>query len=125
MRTANGSSHSAPETRFLSLTLGLILGPIAALTNQATIYVVNMWACGRDAHQGMHMIPVLSLVVVVIAALLAERNRRIPREGQEVNDSAPGRTHFLALLGLSISLLSAIVIIAQWASIISFDPCMR
>jgi hypothetical protein len=35
------------------------------------------------------------------------------------------RSRFLALLGISISIFSSLVIIAQWAAVFVFDPCMR
>jgi hypothetical protein len=74
----------------LSLSLGLLLGPIVALTNQELIYSANMWACGHDEE-----------------ATVEERTR------------------FVALCGMALSFFSAAVIVAQWAAIFVFEPCMR
>jgi hypothetical protein len=125
MPTASKTEKAYGDGGFFGLTLGLILGPVVALVNQAAIYIVNMRACGRDLHQWMHVIPVACLVLVGIAALVAESNRRGASRDGESNDVVVSRTYFLAVLGLGISLISAIVIIAQWVSVISFDPCMR
>jgi hypothetical protein len=35
------------------------------------------------------------------------------------------RVRFIALVGVAVSIFSSVVIIAQWASIFTFDPCMR
>jgi hypothetical protein len=110
----------------LSISLGLVLGPTVALVNQQLIYSVNMWACGRGQHGVMHIIPALCLVVVAGAGIGAYLNWvAVGRGLEDEYDSVATRTRFAALLGMAISLFSAIVILAQWAAIFVFDPCMR
>ena len=110
----------------LSVSLGLVLGPTVALVNQQLIYSVNMWACGRGLHGVMHIIPALCLVVVAGTGIGAYLNWiAVGRGLEDEHDSVATRTRFAALLGMAISLFSAIVIVAQWAAIFVFDPCMR
>ena len=110
----------------LSLSLGLVLGPLVALGHQQAVYAVNMWACGRNLHATMHIVPVLCLIVVFGAGFGAHRNwRAVGRGVEDEREGVAVRTRFLALLGMSISLFSAIVILAQWLAIFVFDPCMR
>jgi hypothetical protein len=110
----------------LSLALGLVLGPTVALVHQLIVYAIGSWACGHDVRAVMHVVPVLSLIVVFAAALIARRHWRATGNGEDDETSdLPARTRFLALLGITISLFSAIVIAAQWVSIFVFDPCMR
>jgi hypothetical protein len=118
-----------PFTRWpglLRLSLGVLLGPVVALINQQLIYSVNMWACGRGMHQTMHIVPALCLIVALGAAWTAYSDWNTV--GRGVEDEAATiatRTRFTSLLGIAISLFSAVVILAQWAAIFVFDPCMR
>jgi hypothetical protein len=110
----------------LSLSLGLLLGPVVALANQQIIYSANMWACGNNGWGTMHLIPLLCLIVAVGAALTARRDWKavgggVADEGATVAE----RTRFVALCGMFISTFSALVIVAQWAAIFVFEPCMR
>jgi hypothetical protein len=110
----------------LSLSLGLLLGPVVALANQQLIYTTNMWACGRRMQPTMHIVPLLCLIVTIGAGLTAYRDWRAVGGG--VEDEAATvhtRTRFLAILGMIISVFSSLVIIAQWSTIFVFDACMR
>lgn len=110
----------------MSLSLCVALGPIVALIHEQTVYAVNMWACGRNLHATMHIVPALSLIVVLGAAFGGYLNwNAVGRGVQDEHGSIVTRTRFLALLGMAISLFSAVVILAQWFAIFTFDPCMR
>jgi len=110
----------------LSLTLGIVVGPITVLVNEELIYVTNMWACGTGNQLAMHVVPIVCLVVTLGAALLAWRDW--DRVGRGVEDEAAtidSRSRFLALGGMAISALSALLILAQWLAIFVFGACMR
>ena len=110
----------------LSLSLGLLLGPIMALTNQALIYAANMWACGHGARGTMHIIPLLCLIVAIGAGMTARRDWKAVGGGVHDEDATvEQRTRFVASIGMAISTFSAAVIVAQWAAIVVFEPCMR
>jgi len=110
----------------LSLTLGVLLGPLIALTNQELIYAANMWTCGHGYRGTMHLIPLLCLAVTVGTAVTAFRDWRAAGGGVEEEDATiASRTRFLAIMGIWISIFSALVVIAQWAAIVVFAPCLR
>lgn len=110
----------------LSLSLGLLLGPIVALANQQLIYTTNMWACGRGMQPPMHIVPLLCLIVSIGAGWTAYRDWKAVGGGVEDEAATVGtRTRFLAILGMIISVFSSLVIIAQWSTIFVFDACMR
>jgi hypothetical protein len=110
----------------LSLSLGLVLAPVVVLVNEEVIYASDMWACGHRVGGVLHIIPVLSLIIVVGALIGAYLNWRASGRGVEVeHGDVVTRTRFLALLGLAIGTLSALVVIAQWFGIFMFAPCMR
>jgi hypothetical protein len=132
LESSNAGSAGDAVTQFtqwpglLSLSLGVVLGPIVALVNQQATYAVNMWACGRNLHATMHIVPALSLIVVAGAGIGAYLNWRVVGKGLEDEHGAIAtRTRFLSLLGLAISVFSALVILAQWLAVFMFAPCMR
>ena len=71
---AEGADAFTRWPGLLSLSLGLLLGPIVALANQAMIYSANMWACGHGARGTMHIIPLLCLAVAIGAGITARRD---------------------------------------------------
>jgi hypothetical protein len=104
----------------------VLLGPIMALTNQELIYAANLWACGHGARGTMHIIPVLCLIVAIGAGVTARRDWKAVGGGVHDEDATvEQRSRFVALLGMAISTFSAAVIVAQWAAIVVFEPCMR
>ena len=110
----------------LSLTLGVVIGPIAVLVNEELIYVTNMWACGTGKQLAMHVVPIVCLAVTVGVGLLAWRDW--DRVGRGVEDEAAtvdSRSRFLAVGGMAISALSGLIILAQWLAIFVFGACMR
>ena len=110
----------------LSLSLGVLLGPIAVLVNEELIYVTNMWACGVGKQPAMHIVPLVCLLVTVGAGLLARRDwHRVGGGIDEQAATVDSRTRFLALGGMAVSALSALLILAQWLAIFVFGACMR
>ena len=110
----------------LRLSLGVLLGPVVALVNQELIYSVNMWACGRGMHWTMHIVPLLCLAATLGAALVAYRDwQSVGRGLEDEQATVETRSRFLSLLGIAISVFSSMVILAQWAAIFVFGPCMR
>lgn len=110
----------------LSLTLGIVVGPIAVLANEELIYVTNMWACGTGKQLAMHVVPIVCLAATLGVGLLAWRDW--VRVGRGIEDEAAtvdSRSRFLALGGMAISALSALLILAQWLAIFVFGACMR
>ncbi|MDB4877209.1 MAG: hypothetical protein JWM41_3655 [Gemmatimonadetes bacterium] len=121
--------ESAQFTRWpglLSLSLAIVLGPVVALVNQQAIYAADMWVCGRGFRAALHIVPALCLIVVAGAAVGAYRNwQAVGRGVEDEQATIATRTRFLALLGMSISVFSSLVILAQWLAIFVFAPCQR
>jgi len=110
----------------LSLTIGWIGGPLAALANQQLTYMANMWACGRGHHEALHVTPLVCLVIAVAVGMVAYRDWTFAGRGVEDEEaSVDTRSRFIALLGIGLSAISALVILAQWLAVFVFDPCMR
>ena len=110
----------------LSLSLGLLLGPIAALVNEEMIYLTNMWACGPGSPVAMHLVALVCLVVAIGAGLLARADwARVGRGTEDEEATVDSRTRFLALTGMAASAISALLIVMQWLAVFVFGVCMR
>lgn len=115
-----------PERRPLWLTLSALLGPVAALANQQATYSVTPWACGQGARATLHIAPALCLALVIVTGLFAHRHAgRGADNGKADADRRIGTVRFLAIVGMGTSILSAMIIAAQWFAVIMFDPCLR
>ena len=110
----------------LLLCLCVLLGPAVALANEQWTYAVDTWTCGQGTHWTIHIVPILCLAVAIGCGVAAHRHWRVvgPTTDDDA-DTVPARTRFLALLGIGASALSALVILAQWAAVWVFGPCMR
>jgi hypothetical protein len=131
----SSNSFSAPSgdttgfdrlSGLVSLTLGVVLGPIVVLWNQAIIYSVDSWICRGDLRAILHVIPAVCFVIVAIAGLDAYRNwRAVGRGVDDEHEAVTSRVRFLAFVGMSICAISALLILAQWLALFVFRPCQR
>ena len=109
-----------------ALWAGVLAGPLAALTQLQVNYALVLWACGAGREWALHVVSLLTLLVTVAAGLLSWRNWR--RAGASWEDGGAGivpRSRFMAVVGLLISVLTALVVVAQWIAIFVYDPCER
>jgi hypothetical protein len=122
----DGRDDLARPRTLAALALGVLLGPVVALGNQQVIYASDTWACGHNVHAVLHIIPVVALAIIIAAGLMSFAEWRAAGRGlEDERGGVDSRTRFLALMGIGISTISALVVIAQWASIFTFGSCMR
>ena len=110
----------------LRLSLGMLLGPVVALSNQQLTYIAGDWACGHGIRAAVHVVPILCLAVSLATTIVAYRDWRAVGGG--ANDDAgtiSARTRFMAICGIAIGAFSSAVILAQWAAVFVFGPCLR
>jgi len=128
---SSGSRDSASEylarwPGLISLSLGVLLGPVAALVNHGLIYVATPWACGHGGQAALHVIPAVCFILALGGGLLARADwRRAGPEAEAPAATVRDRSRFLALCGLATSALSALLILTHWLAIVVFGPCMR
>jgi hypothetical protein len=126
MSARDSSDHAFTRwPGLLDLSLCVLLGPVTALINQQVIYGGDTWVCGHGAAAALHIVPALSLVIVAGAALRSLRDWRVSGRPGHGSPAIATRTRFLSALGIGISVLSGIVIAAQWFAVGMFAPCMR
>lgn len=122
-----GAGHSGPvDRRDVAQVLGVVGGPLALLVGlQAKYTLVQIWICKSGIGPLVnHGVAILTLLLAVGAGLLALSQWR--RAGRESPGDAPGtagRTRMMATLGVGLSALCAIVIVAQWLPQFFVSPC--
>lgn len=104
----------------------VLAGPLATLTQLQVNYALVLWACGAGREWTLHLVALLALLVTAAAGLLSLRNWR--HAGARWDDGGAGvmpRSRFMAAVGILISGLTALVVIAQWIPIFVYGPCER
>lgn len=108
------------------LWAGVLVGPVATLIQLQTNYALVLWACGSGQVWVLHLVALVALLLCTAAGLLSWRNWRKTGAGWE--DEGAGiipRSRFMSVVGMFVSLMSAIVTIAQWVAVFVYSPCQR
>jgi len=109
------------------LLAGVLAGPLAMLVQLQVNYALVNWACDAARWEwALHLVALLALLVTAGAGLLSWHNWR--RAGGVWEDEGAGvipRSRFLAAVGILISALLSLVIIAQWIPVFIHGPCQR
>ncbi len=110
----------------LTLWLGLLAGPVAVLLQLQINYALVPRVCSSGREWALHLVAFLALAVTVVVGLLSWRNWR--RTGPRRADDGAGvvpRSRFMAAVGILISALMTLVIVAQWLPIFIYGTCDR
>jgi hypothetical protein len=114
-----------PDARELrALWTGLLLAPIAFLIDLEVAYALVPTACSTRNSLPVHLAHAACLLVALFGGLTAWRCWRATGStwpGEEGNPLA--RSRFLAGVGMLMSGLIVLVIIAMWIPSFILDPC--
>jgi hypothetical protein len=103
---------------------GVLAGPLAMLVNLQVEYALVPWACTRRAELMLNVTPVVLLLVVAVAIVLAHREWRIARpRTADAERATLARARFLGLLGMGTAAFFGVVILAMWAANAFLDTC--
>jgi hypothetical protein len=107
-----------------ALWAGLLLPPIAFLLDLETAYALVPTACSSRNELPIHLAHILCLLLTLFGGLTAWRWWRLRGAtwpGEE--GGALARSRFMAGLGLLLSGLFALLIVAMWIPSFVLDPC--
>jgi hypothetical protein len=104
----------------------ILVPPLAALAQQSTSYALVAMECGEQQRLPVHAVAMIALLVALAGVVIAFRDWRaagvaIPQDAGDQRS----RARFLAIVGVSISALMALVMIAMWLTAVFILPCMR
>ncbi len=127
--TAKAGAKKEFETKrgVLWLLSGLLTAPVAFLLHLQINYalVPEVCASGRS-RLVLHAVTILFMLMAVCGAWIARRN------WQEAGESEPGkaasvieRSRLLSVVGLLLSGLVLVVLVAQWIPQFLINPCQR
>jgi hypothetical protein len=103
---------------------GFLIAPFAFLLNLQISYMLVPWACSAGHVFWLHAASVGTLLLGLLGAFIALRNwQKAGRGWQSEGGSAAARSRFMAILGLMMSGLFSLLILAQWIADFIIDPC--
>src|SRR4051794_5547325 len=105
---------------------GIFGGPLAWFASQQVSYALVPWACHGGPPIAIELANLIALAVAVATGALAWRDWRHAR-GDVSDEAAPpaGRERFIGLLGMMLSSLFGLVIVAQMLGMLWFGACQR
>jgi hypothetical protein len=112
----------APEIR--ALWAGVLLPPLAVLANLEVAYALVPVACSDGNRLLVHLVHLVCLLIVVTGGGFALRSWRACGETWPGEQGGKvGRSRFMAGLGLLLSAMFLLVILAQWIPSVVLNPC--
>ena len=119
------SRTAIPDAREIrALWTGLLLAPLAFLLNLEVAYALVPVACSARARVLVHLVHLVCLILAIAGALTAWRRWRAAGETWPGEAGGPiARSGFMAGLGVLLSGLFALVIVAQWIPSFMLSPC--
>jgi hypothetical protein len=106
------------------LWAGLFGAPAAFLLNLQVSYMLVQWACTTGHEWAIHLSNGATLLLALGAGLIAWRAwHGTGRDQPESEPDVLGRSRFLAMLGVFMTPLFALLIVAQWIAVFVFGPC--
>ena len=114
---AAGATFRKPSTA--ALWIGILTGPLTLAAEQELNFILVQWACVNGAQWVLHLVALIALIIVLIAAAIAFSCwRTAGRVGPNDTGGMPGAARFLALGGLILSLMFAMAIV--WHGVETF-----
>jgi hypothetical protein len=118
---ASMSTSHVPQSErpHWALWIGVLAGPILWFVQMEANFVLVRETCGTGRLNLLRGITVASAIIAMLAAMLAWRNFRTSANAAD----NPGLRRFMGSLGILVSLLFALVILAQGLPTFFIDPC--
>jgi hypothetical protein len=118
-------STQVPDGRAIrNLFIGLLVPPIAFLIDLEVAYALVPTACSTRNPLLVHLVHLACLLLVVFAWVTAWRCWKATGSTWPAEEGGPlGRSRLLAGIGVLMSALFALVILAMWLPSFILDPC--
>jgi hypothetical protein len=122
--TVDANTHLPDARHIRALWTGLLLPPIVVLADIELAYALVPAACSSKSNLPVHLVHALAMLLVLFGGLIAWRNWRILGGGWPDSEGGPlARTQFLSGVGVFLSGLCALVVLACWSAVLLLDPC--
>jgi hypothetical protein len=126
--TQQAQARPSPRSwrRITAQWLAVVVPPLAAFAQQQISYSLVSLSCVRRSTALLHLPTLVMLTLLAVAT--AYSWRRWTRGDQATGHDdrqQPGTQRFFALLGLTMSGISTIVLLAQWLPTLVLHPCIQ
>jgi hypothetical protein len=123
---ARASEERGRNVGLLALWAGVLVAPMAFLSNMQVNYTLTQKLCPGGRTAVLHLMTIIFLLIAAGGSLLAWRNwGRAGRVWPDESEDKAVRNRLLSIIGLLISALSFLIIVAQWIPQFIFNPCQR
>jgi hypothetical protein len=106
-----------------ALWAGIVLGPIAWAFDLQLSYALTYKACSTGKYFILYIVSFSTMIVALGGALISYSVLVRARAGEDEGGHGRDRAHFMARMGLYLSLAFVIVIIAQAVPRFMLSPC--
>jgi hypothetical protein len=108
----------------LLLWMGVVTGPLAWLAELETSYLLTNWVCGHGRGWLLSVVNAAALLVAGAGAMAAWRARRyLASSGPQAPAPTADCRSFLVAMGLALSGLFALAILASIVPTAMLSPC--
>ena len=122
--TVDNRTHVPDAREIRALWTGLLVPPAAFLLNLELAYALVPTACSSRNQLLVHLVHLGCLALALFGGFTAWRHWKLTGETWPGGEGGRlSRSRFMAGLGLLISSLFALVIVAQWIPSFVLDPC--
>ena len=122
--TADPSTDVPEAADLRALWAGFLLAPIAFLLNLELAYALVPTACSSQNRLLVHGVHLVCLLIALTGGFFALRQWRSFGETWPGDEGGRvSRSRFMAGIGLLLSALFALVIVAQWIPSLVLSPC--
>ena len=106
------------------LWIGMLLPPAAWSVAMEAVYLTDVYTCSGSAIRWSHISSAAGLIFCILGGLIAWKT--MPRYTSDDSKTVPlSRSVFMSILGITLAVLFALLIIAQWLPVIYGVPCSK
>ena len=106
-----------------ALWWGILIGPTAWALDQGVSYAIDQHACSTGHFYLLHLVSAVSLFLVLTGMMVAWRQLAAVRGGRDEGGSPRDRSWFMAWLGILMSSVFALTIVALAVTKVLLSPC--
>ena len=117
-------AHSSDEpVSIAALWWGILIGPVAWALDQGISYAIDQHTCSTGHFYLLHVISAVTFVLAMTGALVARQQLVYVRDANDEGGSPRDRSWFMAWLGILMSLVFALAIVALVVTKVVLSPC--
>jgi hypothetical protein len=113
-----------PATSLAAQWTGFFLAPATFFAHLQVAYVLVPWSCARDSHLWLHVAGALSVLLALVGTAVAWTVWAREGGGEPGQHGGPSpRARFLAVSGVVMSAMFALLLAGQWVAVFIISPC--